>query len=123
MAVGMAGGPLSVPAPIFKACGFRPPPFLGLLVGPLSRSGRCVLSESTEDTGLHSLRRLRLGAAEILGRARGWSAVLAPTALLCPGLECLLCPCPEALLKVHPLLEAVAPHLHLPRIPAKPPAP
>lgn len=53
MTVGMAGGPLSVPAPIFKACGFRPPPFLGLPVGPLSRSGPCVLSENAEDAGLH----------------------------------------------------------------------
>ena len=67
-------------------------------------------------------------AAGILGKARGPSAVLAPSPLPWPGRQCLLCPFPEASHKPCPLLAALAPYLHLPPslgraasgIPAKP---
>ena len=121
MAVGMAGGLSRFLRLFLRPVGSGLHRFWSwsgpgqLPAGPLSRSGRCILSENPEDAGLHSLRRLRPRAAEILGRARGRPAVLAPTALPCPGRECLLCPCPEDSHAAHPLLEALTPYLHLPR--------
>lgn len=47
-------GPLSVPAPIFKACGFRPPPFLEL-EWPWAAAGGSSVKVGT----LHPLRELR----------------------------------------------------------------